>query len=225
MATSLLIWILAPLLTVVVYAVFPRFPDLTRFDPDTMGSLEAAMWRHYYDRKYFYLLLALYHTSRHVNFSPASSLFLSLQAARAARRFQSSKSREGAQRALRPLSSYFRTLSTASPNSFSPEDAAHTELEWWQARREAVAPEEYGLTIARVAGMLYGKDNVLLKKAGIARAQAMTFRDRLKAKVTEEDWEIINRDLATSYSLLKRAIHTRTGVSELPRHSNSEILD
>ena len=63
-----------------------------------------------------------------------------------------------------------------------------------------------GLTIARVAAMLYGVDNATLRQAGILRAQAMNYRDTRKATVTDADWQSIDEQLTQSYSLLKKAI-------------------
>ena len=53
------------------------------------------------------------------------------------------------------------------------EDAARTELAWWQARREAVPPEQYGAIIARVTTLLYGADGEEVRRSAVIRAKAM----------------------------------------------------
>ena len=88
------------------------------------------------------------------------------------------------------------------------EDAARTELAWWQARREAVTPEQYGLIIARVATLVYGVDGEDLRRSGVERAQAMAYRDAHAAEMSEADWSFIADRLELAYGLLKKAVST-----------------
>jgi hypothetical protein len=171
-----------------------------------MGHFEATMWKNYYQRRYFHLIKGIYQASRHVRFSPATSVWIAFKAGIAASSFQASRSRQEAERAIPALVEYFKAVAPGAASAFSAEAAAHAELDWWQARREAVPPSEYGLTIARVAAMLYGVDNATLRQAGILRAQAMNYRDTRKATVTDADWQSIDEQLTQSYSLLKKAI-------------------
>jgi hypothetical protein len=189
------------------YACFPRHADLTRFDPTTMARLETSMWRHYYEKRYFPLFADLYDVSRReYGFSPLDSVQIAVAAARAAKSFQPSTSRAEAEAALPYLETYFRVLSDAAPAPVEVEDAARTELAWWQARREAVTPEQYGLIIARVATLLYGVDGEDLRRSGVARAQAMAYRDAHEANMTEADWSLIADRLELAYGLLKKAL-------------------
>ncbi len=164
------------------------------------------MWKNYYQRRYFHLIKGIYQASRHVRFSPATSVWIAFKGGIAASSFQASRSRQEAERAIPALVEYFKAVAPGAASAFSAEAAAHAELDWWQARREAVPPSEYGLTIARVAAMLYGVDNATLRQAGILRAQAMNYRDTRKATVTAADWQSIDEQLTQSYSLLKKAI-------------------
>jgi hypothetical protein len=63
----------------------------------------------------------------------------------------------------------------AAPGGFDVAEAAWLEFDWWQARREAAGPQEYGVTIARVAAITYGKKagDPSLLTSGIGRAEAM----------------------------------------------------
>src|SRR5262245_52329614 len=83
------------------------------------------------------------------------------------------------------LRDYFRVLAHGVKGPVDIEQAARTELDWWQARREAVKPEQYGQLIARVSTLLYGIDNEDLRKSGVLRAQAMEYRDARNNKMTE----------------------------------------
>jgi hypothetical protein len=97
-------------------------------------------------------------------------------------------------------------LSGAAPAPVAVEDAALTELAWWQARREAVTPEQYGLIIARVATLVYGVDGEDLRRSGVVRAQAMAYRDAHEASMSEADWSLIAERLELAYGLLKKAL-------------------
>jgi hypothetical protein len=199
--------VVAVLAAVIAYCVIPRRSDLVRFDPSEMARLETAMWRHYYEKRYAALFLDLYHVARRQHgFSPLDSARVALAAARAARSFQPSTSRAEAGDAIPYLVGYFRIIARAAPVAVDIEDAARTELAWWQARREAVPPEQYGAIIARVSTLLFGVDDADIRRAGLIRAQAMAYRDARDATMTETDWSTIGDRLAVAYSLLKKAV-------------------
>jgi hypothetical protein len=193
------------------YGLFPRSADLAAFDPATMAQLETAMWRHYYEKSYPALFIDLYDVSRHQGFSPLDSVRIAVKAASAARAFQPTNSRQDAQAALPALADYFRVLARAAPVPVDIDEIARTELDWWQARRENVAPDRYGLTVARVSSLLYGVDNDDIRRAGIMRAEAMAFRDSHADDISEADWNAIDGQLSAAYALLKRAISAPAG--------------
>jgi hypothetical protein len=189
------------------YVCWPRHADLTRFDPATMARLETAMWRHYYEKRYFPPFADLYDVSRReYGFSPLASVRIAVAAAQAAKTFQPSTSRAEAEAALPYLVTYFGILSEAAPAPIEVEDTARTELAWWQARREAVTPQDYGLIIARVATLVYGVDGEDLSRSGVLRAQAMAYRDAHEATMGEADWSLVADRLELAYGLLKKAL-------------------
>jgi hypothetical protein len=199
--------IIAVVAGAVAYSVIPRHADLARFDPTEMARRETAMWRHYYERRYLALFFDLYETARREQgFSPLDSARLAIAAARAAKVFQPSTSRTGAEAAMPYLIGYFEILSRAAPVPVGVEEVARTELAWWQARREAVPPEQYGAIIARVSALLHGVDNADIRRSGILRARAMDYRDAHVADMTEADWSAIERQLQAAYDLLKKAV-------------------
>jgi hypothetical protein len=168
------------------------------------------MWKHYYQKRYLPLFLDLYGLARtEQGFSPWDSFSLSLSAARAAKKFQPSRSRAEANAALPELVEYFRTLSRAAPVPVDLDMIARTELDWWQERREKVTPGQYGLTIARVSSLLYGKDDDNIRQSGIARANAMAYRDARDQQMTDADWAEISAQLTQSYRLLKASVGAR----------------
>ena len=110
-------------------------------------------------------------------FSPLDGFRIAWAAAQAAKAFQPTRSREAANAALAALVTYYALLAAAVPGGFDVAEAAWLELDWWQARREAAGPQQYGVTIARVAAITYGKraDDPSLLISGIGRAEAMAY--------------------------------------------------
>jgi hypothetical protein len=192
-----------------IYACWPRKPDLRAFDPAGMAQLETAMWRDYYEKHYPKLFFHLYQVSRtQFGFAPLDSLRIALSAAQAAKTFQPTRSRREADAALPYLVTYYRLLLPAAPAAFDVMAAASLELDWWQARREAVGPQGYGITVAEVAALTYGrdKDDPVLRESGVARAEAMAYRDARGRGMTAEDWAAIETQLLRAYQLLKAAV-------------------
>lgn len=191
------------------YASWPRPADLRDFEPAEIARLETAMWRDYYEKRYVALFGHLYQLSRtQFGFAPLDSFRVALAAAKAARAFQPTRSREAANAALPPLETYYRLLASAVPGGFDAGEAARLELDWWQARREAVGPEQYSVTVARVSAITYGKpvDDPSLLTAGIGRAEAMAYRDAIGEAVTDPDWSEIECRLRRAYWSLKAAV-------------------
>jgi hypothetical protein len=208
MQRRLVPWIaILPLLAAIAHAALPRAADLRRFDAAAMAEGETRMWRHYYEHRYLALFADLYRVARcQFGFSPLDSARIAVAAAAAARRFQPTTSRADAQAALPELAAYYRLLARAAPGPVDTAAAARTELDWWQARRESSPPERYGLTIARVSTLLYGVDGEAIRAAGLARAEAMAYRDAQGHAMTDADWTAIARRLAAAYALLKAGV-------------------
>jgi len=191
------------------YAAWPRHADLRGFEPADIARLETAMWRDYYDKRYVALFGHLYELSRmQFGFAPLDSFRTALASAQAAKAFQPTRSRAAANAALPPLVTYYRLLASAAPGGFDVEEAARLELDWWQARRETVAPGQYCVTVARVAAITYGKrlDDPSLLIWGIGRAEAMAYRDARGQAMTDPDWSEIECRLRRAYRSLKAAV-------------------
>jgi hypothetical protein len=192
-----------------MYLCWPRKADLRAFDPAEMARLETATWRDYYEKHYPSLFTQLYKMSRtQFGFSPLDSFRIALSAAQAAKTFQPTRSRAEADAALSSLVTYYRLLQPAAPAAFDVQEAARLELDWWQARREKVGPTDYGRTVAEVAALTYGKshDDPVMLESGVARAEAMAFRDARSRSMTEGDWSEIEAQLLRAYRLLKGSV-------------------
>ncbi|MBV9562750.1 MAG: hypothetical protein JOY90_20265 [Bradyrhizobium sp.] len=197
------------LAAITAYVGWPRRPDLRAFDPAAMAHLETAMWRDYYEKHYPALFYHLAESSRtEFGFSPLQSIRIALAAARAAKTFQPTHSRHEAEAAIPDLVTYYDLLRPAAPVSFDVREVAGRELDWWQARRESVGPQTYGVTVAAVAALTYGRQEADpdIMAFGIERAEAMAFRDARSAAITEQDWSAIETRLHGAYQRLKTAI-------------------
>ena len=73
--------------------------------------------------------------------------------------------------------------------------------------------QDYGRTIADVAALTYGKsqDNPSITASGIARAEAMAYRDARREAMTESDWAGIEAQLLRAYQLLKSSVAEPAG--------------
>jgi hypothetical protein len=189
-----------------LYACVPRQADLRAFEPAGMARMEALSWRKYYARSYVGLFYELYALPRtQFGFSPLDSIKIALASVKAVKVFQPSTSRAQAFAALPYVAYYYRLLQRAAPVAFDVDAVARLELGWWQARREAVGPRDYGLNIAEEAALMYGKskDDPVLVESSIARAEAMAYRDARGATITDADWSNIEMQLRHAYELMK----------------------
>jgi hypothetical protein len=191
------------------YAGWPRRADLREFDPARVARLETDMWRDYYEQDYGGLFAGLYALQRDVyGFSPWDSARIAGYAAKGAKEFQPSRSREEAQRALPALTSYFAILRERGSEDFDAAAAARLELDWWQLRREGAGPERYGEAVARVDEEVFGVRGDDLRRSGVLRAEMMAYRDeRRDGRMREEDWRRVEEGLTRSYELLHAALH------------------
>src|SRR5581483_5774108 len=122
--------------------------------------------------------------------------------------FQPTHSRDEAAAALPYLVRYYGLLKDAAPSTFEPEAIARSELDWWQQRREAVGPRDYGKTVALVAALTYGKpgDDPDILAFGITRAEAMAYRDARGQAITDRDWSEIDAKLRDAYRRLRAGV-------------------
>jgi hypothetical protein len=193
------------------YLAWPRTAHLRVFDPARVAQLETRMWRSYYEQRYVALLVDLYALNRdEYGFSPADSLAIAWYAARAAQTFQPSRSHAEAQKALPMLERYYAVLRERGGETFDAREAARLELDWWQLRRENAQPSEYGSVIAQTTFVVFHADNAEVRRAGLLRAQMMSYRDeRRDGRMQESDWAHVESELVRSYEALRAGITAR----------------
>jgi hypothetical protein len=207
-----LLWLVVPLVLVfAAYDFWPRAAHLREFDAARVAHLETRMWRSYYEQRYVALLSDLYALSRdQYGFSPADSLAIAWYAARAAQTFQPTRSRAEAQQALPLLECYYAVIEERGGETFDVREAARIELDWWQMRRENSVPAEVGSVIARATAVVFHQDNAEIQRAGLLRAEMMSYRDqRAGGRMQESDWEHIESELVRSYKALRAGVAER----------------
>jgi hypothetical protein len=109
---------------------------------------------------------------------------------------------------LPELAGYYALLRPAAPVAFD-----WTSWRAWSsiggrrgARRSVRASTAE--PIAEVAALTYGKspDDPAIAASGVARAEAMAYRDARREGMTERDWAEIEGQLLRAYQLLKAGI-------------------
>lgn len=199
--------VVAALIALGAFALWPRQEHFRSFDPEAVGEAEADLWRAYYEHRTADLAAGItFNAERSFGLTPYMSARVGYQAARAARIFQPTRSRQEAQAALPALTEYFRLLSEAVHADIDPAEAARLELEWWQKRRETDDPKIYEPDVAAATAYLYGAPPERLAHYAELRVAAMDLRDRKGREITEADWMEIKRLLVDAYMALRAEI-------------------
>ena len=190
------------------YGLWPRRVNLRDFDPAVLGRRETSMWRNYYEKKYLALFGDLYAVNRcEYGFSPCDSVRIAYYAAKAAKTFQPTRSRDEAQAALPVLEKYYGVMRSRSGENFEPRKAASLELDWWQLRRENTPPLQWGNIVAQTTTVVFHASNPDVDQSGQLRAEMMAYCDeRRKAGITSADWAHIEEGLTRAYTSLKSGI-------------------
>ena len=208
--------ILAALAALVLWAVFdlrgPCSHDLRAFQPDEVGSLDAAMWRSYYDHRQLRLFSQLATLLRTQYGLPLlRSYVVAFHAARAAVVFQRGRTRADYEHALPDLRSFYGAIDRVSLQHFDVERAARLELEWWIIHREraAHAPGDLPRALAELQSAIYHEPADRFVEHARERADAMLRRDAAAGRREEPDWAEIDRELKHSWTLLWAAVNHR----------------
>jgi hypothetical protein len=174
------------------------------FDADKVARAETRMWQAYYtgDKIQLGLQLIAQLRSQHglslFEAEKVGELFAS-----AAMKFRSA-SGDYDHVCLPDLTKAYSLIKQATDAHFDPDKAARAELAWWVARRTQGqnSAEQVGEKIAKLYGLLYGKDSQAFEKAGLLRAQAAELRD---SGGKDADWVHVEDLLRKSYRELKKA--------------------
>jgi len=183
-------------------------PDLSGFEPAELGRLESAMWRSYYEGRWFRLgAQTLEAACGQYRFSWWDGARIATHAALSAAHF---RTRTDDPRCLPELESYYRIIERAAPARFDVSEAARLELAWWTERRKKVPTQDYARTIARLTALNYGIPEADALPGARLRAEAMVYRDaRRDGRMTEADWTELTRQLRAAYAALYAKLKPR----------------
>jgi hypothetical protein len=192
----------------------PRRADLRSFDAPTVGRLDAAMWRSYYEQKRLRLFWQLAQSLReqfHTGF--VRSFPSAYRAAKAAFVFKDGRNRDDYAKALPDLERYFESINAIAAEPFDVKTVAKNELEWWIVRREPkrFTTKDWERLIAVVAADIYHVPAERLAEYARLRVEAMVLRDARGQSITEEDWAAITSLLEQSWSSLAEAVSRTPG--------------
>ncbi len=201
---GLAVWVLADWL-------WPAKADFRRFDAAEVGRLDAAMWRSYYEKKpvkLFFQLARLLRTQFHAPFWRSHAL--AYRAAKAAFVFKNGKTRTDYAQALPDLERFYEGLNRLSQREFDTKFVAQRELAWWVIRRERDRhpPAEWEAILANEAAELYHLPADRFREHARLRVEAMLFRDRLDAHITDADWAKIDGLLRESWRAFHAAVQS-----------------
>ncbi|PMS36256.1 hypothetical protein C0Z20_15090 [Trinickia symbiotica] len=190
---------------------WPLDRDLSRFDPIATATLEAKMWRSYYDREHGVLFLELAKSLRtQYHFPLLRSYVGAYYGASAAFTFKEGKERSDYLKALPALQSYFSIVRRTGNRAFGVDPAASLELEWWivHRQRDRYPPGALADACAAAAAALYMVPVSATSEFGRLRAEAMLFRDAREeaGSVSESDWATIEALLRRGYVSLGHAV-------------------
>jgi hypothetical protein len=183
--------------------------DIRDFDPVQRGSNEAAMWRSYYEREPLRLFWQLSRSLRQQYHIPFwRSFSTAYQAAKASFVFKEGSSRDDYQRALPYLIKFYADIHDFSTRTFSVEEVASLELEWWIIRREPhlFKPADWEAVLSQQAHALYHIHPDKTRDYAHIRTHAMQIRDSLSTNIRDSDWELLDNMLIESWSLLKDSL-------------------
>ena len=214
--------ILALLVVLIGYAAadlfLPLHRDLSRFDPIATGTLEAKMWRSYYDRQHMALFLQLAQALRtQYHFPWLRSYVGAYYGASAAFTFKEGHERRDYEKALPALQTYFSLIRNTGNRDFDVPRTTSRELEWWivHRQRDRYPPGALGSACAEAAASLYGVPPSSTLEHGQLRAQAMLLRDAREeaGSVTDADWSTIESLLHRSYLSLAHAVSSKNAAA------------
>jgi hypothetical protein len=182
--------------------------QLNQFDPRKVAEMETAMWRAYYQKKFYKLPTLMVGAMRELYGLKG------LDAYRAAYHFSIATVRFGLTRGKENETLIAERLTKGMVYvcghagwRFDHVQAARREAHWWLVDRY---PERFRTPrwegIARSAAVIYGASPDSLSEYADLRAKAMVYHDDVEAGRKKENWKYINTVLEDSYRSLKAAV-------------------
>jgi hypothetical protein len=191
---------------------------MRRFDPRAVGALECRAWETYYRRRWLACLWAFVALVRAAfGMSAWRTLLGAWLVLRANQKWAPyPRNDPAAVRAL--MTRFYRLLaeSEGEGEAIDPAHAAHLEVEWWRAHRQAQRsgrPEDQKALVETLADLYaysYSAERAAVRPAAALRAVAMEVSDRWVAAGCDPADRLLTEEralLVRSYALLLAAVH------------------
>lgn len=185
--------------------------DFKQFDPVKVGTLDAAMWRSYYERKPLKLFVQLSSLMRTQFHAPwVRSFVLAYHSARAAFIFKDGQNRTEYAKALPALTAFYYKLNALAKDTFDVKKMAALELEWWIIRREDLThtSEDWKIILGLSGETMYHIPANRFGTYADQRVRAMVLRDGKGQRIMDEDWMVIKSLCIEAWTSLYKALHT-----------------
>jgi hypothetical protein len=178
-----------------------------RFDPRTIGFLEARLWHAYYARHWPRVALLTYRLLRgQLGLMPRSAIAAVGHAVRAAVAWAPVENDPDATR--RELRAFYRVVAGHHAASFDPDAVGDAEFDYWHVHREIVGRSDRTpliTSLAHVPALLFGVPAAQLVPSATERERAVRLLDLItsgRQPPTDVAWREIAAVLANSYALL-----------------------
>jgi len=180
--------------------------DLRDLNAQSVGELDADMWRSYYNHEFFKLFVQLL---RLIKLQLGLNWFLTIRLAYYAAwaaadyRIRKHKGVNNA-RVLRNLSKFYRLIARHSAEPFDYERVAKLELEWWDVHRKSYKNNpKLERALAEAAAALYNVDAARLKEYAHYRAEAMILpRHEGDDSSNQTDWAKVTELTVKAWQVL-----------------------
>jgi hypothetical protein len=144
---------------VAVYALWPRVPQLSKFDPAQIAALEVKAWVAAREGKSLGATTELYKVyDTQLKFSPIASVMIGRSEAEALTNLEKvSADRPDEERTVLPaLQEKYAVIKRETKAAFNSDDVARTDLTWLAMMRHGATPDQIIPMIAESLAMVHG---------------------------------------------------------------------
>lgn len=185
--------------------------DLTQFDYKRVGSLDAAMWRAYYNHHFlrlFWLLVQLIREQLGCNWRV--TIRLAFYAAWAAADYRIYRNNVRQERVLRTLTRFYKLVSRHALQPFDAATAAKLELRWWGIHRSSYQTNpRLESSLADAAAVVYGLNPQVLNAYARLRAKAMILPQHERdSHENHVNWDQVEHITIESWRELHKAVQS-----------------
>lgn len=184
--------------------------DIRKLNPESVGRLDADMWRAYYNHQFFKLFGQLIRLiKQQLGLNWFLTIRLAYYAAWAAADYRIHKHKGvNNDRVLKNLCKFYKIVAKHNVESFDYKEAARLELAWWDVHRKSYKNNpKLEQSLADAAAVLYNTDAASLKWYAHYRAEAMILpRHEGDAADNQTDWQKVTEITIKAWQALHIAI-------------------